>query len=583
MGQRVRMSINISYGGDFMSYQEKSIKSALSYIETGRMFLPEIQRKFVWKEHQIQNLFDSIILGYPIGTFLFWKTSKRIIHEKQLILYKFTKDFHERDKHDNEKASSPLITDYENYYIVLDGQQRLSSLFIALQGSIAMKLPRCWWNVDASFPKKELYFDLSSDLEKKVEDDEIIHRFKFFKPNEVPGPHWFMVKQILKYENISGITRYAIANNLDDRAITNLSTLYEKINDSKGNSAISYYEINEVDYDDVLNIFVRVNSSGTYLSKTDLLFSTIVSSWPGAREKIEDLLKSMNEKGDKFNFGTDFVMRTCLALTDSPINLKIDSFKRSNILEVRDKWNKIEQSLMLLSRFLVNYGFSDGYITSYNALIPIVYYLYNNGTYTDENIEEFRKYFIVSQIKNLFGVASNSAITDTRRVLQNIECKKTKFSLTLFKDIKLFGDRDFLITPDYLDNVFEYEIGAYTFMILSLLYPKLKFNQVKWHQDHIHPHVGFEYRKIKNLGLDRNTINRWQKDRNKLANLQLLERSSNEAKNDKPLCEWLLDGNTVDYYPEDVPCDLLHFDEFMNKRKDLMKKTLVNILCLEND
>ena len=60
-----------------MKYESISIKKAMSMIAQGQMYLPEIQRNFVWHEEQIENLIDSIIMGYPIGTLLFWKTTKK--------------------------------------------------------------------------------------------------------------------------------------------------------------------------------------------------------------------------------------------------------------------------------------------------------------------------------------------------------------------------------------------------------------------------------------------------------------------------------------------------------------------------
>ena len=59
-----------------MSYFEQSIKDVLVEIEDGKLFLPAIQRKFVWSEEQITKLFDSLMRGYPIGTFLFWQIDK---------------------------------------------------------------------------------------------------------------------------------------------------------------------------------------------------------------------------------------------------------------------------------------------------------------------------------------------------------------------------------------------------------------------------------------------------------------------------------------------------------------------------
>jgi len=566
-----------------MGYQIMSIKDAINKISMKQMYLPEIQRNFVWKEKQIEDLFDSIIMGYPIGTFLLWKTTTKNINDTKPNIYNFISDFHERDRKHNSKEATPLLVPHNYIYIVLDGQQRLSSLYMALKGSIAYKLPKCWWRVDGAFPKKELYFDLDTDLSKKVEDDEVIKRFKFMTDEEratIKDKLWFKAREVFNFLGNEDIVQYAISSQLNTLQIKNLTALYTKMNDNSGNSSINYYEIEEADYDDVLNIFVRVNSSGTPLSKTDLMFSSIVAEWKGGRDEIEDLIKYLNKQGDGFNFNTDFIIRSCLALTDAPISMKIDSFKQSNISAIVENWTRIKESFVLLSKFLVNIGFSDAYIISYNALIPVLYYLYKTQKLIDANSREFKKYFIVAQIKNLFGVASNSAINDTRKVLQDLDLSKTPFSLDLFKEIRLTGDRNFKLTEDIFNTIFDYDLGAYTFMILSMLYPELKLSEIKWHQDHIHPFTGFDTRKIKPLNLDKDKISDWQKKRNKLPNLQLLEGSSNESKNATPLVEWLRQEHTVKYLPKDISYDLTNFEEFYNKRKQLMTEELRKILSI---
>ena len=566
-----------------MSYQKLSIRDAINYIDSGRMFLPEIQRKFVWKETQIENLFDSLILGYPIGALLFWKTSKKNINssEDSLNLYRFIKEYHERDNHDNAKESLPLTTDYDSYYIVLDGQQRLSSLFIAIKGSVAYKLPRCWWNVDSSFPKKELYMNVNSSLSAKVQDDDDTKRFKFLtvdEYNENPSK-WFKVKDLFRYENEYDLFEHVAEHFPDNKALAgkNIMALY-KVLTAKDTSPLSFYEIEEADYDDVLNIFVRVNSSGTPLSKTDLLFSTLVSSWAGGREEIESLVNAMNGKGDKFAFNTDFIMRAALALTDSPINLKIESFKKSNVLKISDNWADIKQALMGTVDFLTKTGFSDESITSYNALIPIAYYLYRGGPLSKENIAAFKYYFIVAQLKSVFSVASNTVITETRRCVQKISnFKKELFSIELFNDVKLTGGMNFDVSEDFIDRCFEYDKGSYTFMLLSLLYPEVKLDAAVFHQDHVHPYAGFETRRMKQAGFDKDTAEKWQAIRNKLANLQLLEGSENESKNDSTLKDWIAAGNTIKFDPPGVGYELKDFESFYEGRKALMKQELAKI------
>lgn len=566
-----------------MGYQKLSIKEAINYIGQGRMFLPEIQRKFVWKEEQIENLFDSLLLGYPIGALLFWKTSKKVLNndDTALNLYEFIRDYHERDNKDNKKAPWPITSDFESYYIVLDGQQRLSSLYIALCGSLSRKLPRHWWDNDSSFPKKELYMNLTIDPSLKILDDDESKRFKFLTKSEfdeVPKT-WFKVKDIFKFDDEYSIFKTASEKYDDERAGKNILLLY-KILTNKDNSPLSFYEIDDADYDDVLNIFVRVNSSGTPLSKSDLLFSTIVSYWKGGRDEIEKLINSMNGQGDKFAFGNDFVMRACLNLTDAPINLKISSFKRANVLKIQDSWEKIKSALLNTVSFLVKCGFSDESITSYNALMPIAYYLYQGGQFNSDNLAEFKKYFIIAQVKNIFGVASNTAISETRKALQNIKnFKKEKFSVDLFKNARLTGDMNFAITDDVIEKCFEYDKGPYTFMLLTLLYPEIKVDAAIFHQDHVHPYAGFENKNLKQKGLPKVTIEKWQVLRNKLPNLQLLQGTINESKNDMSLADWLKDPtNIVKYMPDGVSSDIKDFEVFYEKRKELMKSELNKVL-----
>lgn len=572
-----------------MSYKKLSIKEAVNYIQTGRMYLPEIQRKFVWKEEQIENLFDSLILGYPIGALLFWKTSKRNINNSgdSLNLYRFIRDYHERDNRDNVKESLPLTTDYDSYYIVLDGQQRLSSLYIAIKGSVAYKLPRCWWNVDSSFPKKELYMNVNCSLSSKVSDDDDTKRFKFLTEKEYASnpSKWLKVKDIFRFDGGYELYEYVSSHYPENKelACKNADTLF-KVLTTKETSPLSFYEIEEADYDDVLNIFVRVNSSGTPLSKTDLLFSTLVSSWTGGREEIENLVHAMNRQEDRFSFDTDFIMRACLALTDSPINLKIESFKRANVLKIAENWETIKKALLDMTEFLVRCGYSDESITSYNALIPICYYLYRGGELCKENIQAFKRYFIVAQLKSVFSVASNSVIAETRRCVAKIDnFKKQGFSMSLFDDVSLTGGINFSMSEDIVDRCLEYEKGSYTFMLLSLLYPEVQLYAAQFHQDHVHPYAGFDTRRLKKQGFDKDTIEAWQGVRNKLANLQLLQGDENVSKNDSSLVDWVSKGNNIKYAPEGVSFELSSFAEFYEKRKALMKAELMRVFGLASE
>lgn len=571
-----------------MAYINISMKKAIALIESGRMYLPAIQRKYVWREEQITKLFDSLMQGYPIGTFLFWKVSKKQADNSKSVFYKFIKDYNEKNNTTNEKIVCPLVLDYEYYYIVLDGQQRLTSMFVALQGSIAMKKPRCRWSNKNAFPKKELYFNINSDPSNKSEDDDFTYEFKFFEENDTDrGNNWFKVKDILHYENNEKLMEYFVSNSIiNPLQIKNISRLLSIVCDEEKTPVVSYYEIDkdmdqkERTYDDVLNIFVRVNSGGTILSKSDLLFSTIVSTWKEARDKVENVIQEINEYGNKFNFNNDFIMRTCLYVNELPINLQLESFKTDNIMQIKDNWIKTENSIKEIVRLLVEFGFCNDNIISYNAIIPMIYYVFIGGKTDNERaIKELHKYFIISQTKNLFGVASNSALSSTRTALDKFKANVPTFKMDMLKDVRLTGNRNFVADESYIEDLLENCAygSSYTFMILSLLYDNIKLGQYEWHVDHMHPFSSFYDNKLKKLGFDTEKINNWQHDRNKLGNLQLLEGKENKRKNDESLLDWLKDNQKFAKYLPDVDLQFTNFEQFLSKRQGLLKTRLLEI------
>ena len=558
-----------------MEYKTISIRKVIKMINDKEMYLPEIQRGFVWKEKQVEKLFESIFVGYPIGSLLFWETDKKNIINNQLVLYNFIKDFHERDNNDNEKASE-IASNYPNYYIVLDGQQRLSSLYIGLQGSLAYKLPYHWWNLDSSFPPRKLFLNLDTveSLDNEEEDNKT-PIFSFFETTKVPKDHmWFEASKILQFDDLSDVILYSQENELNSIQINNLTNFWRMIN-LEAPPIIHYLTIQNTKYDDVLNIFVRLNSSGTPLSKPDLLFSTMLLDWNGGREIIEKLIKRINNKGDKFNFSKDFIMRTCLVLSNSSVYMKVESFKKDKIAYIRDNFDQIAEAIEKATDSLVELGYSNDLIPSYNAIIPYIYYLYKGGSNKKESVDGLKVYLAISFLKNIYGIASNSALTNTRTALDNYDCRREPFNVRIFKDTHLVGDREFKVTEEDIISYMDREIGSYTLYLLTLLYPNLKLGQIRFHQDHVHPYIAFE--NLDPNRLSKETIERWKILRNTLPNLQLLESGDNESKNKDPLTIWIEKGNTVLYSDKDESTDLYNFENYYNKRKEKIIKKLMEI------
>ena len=571
-----------------MAYEKKNIRAVIEEINSRKIYLPAIQRKYVWDDDQITRLMDSIMLGYPIGTFLFWKVRKSIINKKEYSMYEFIKDFHERDVYKNPSAPQPfpIGSDEETIWAVLDGQQRLTSLYIALQGSMSRKLPNKRWKNDDAFPIKELYLDLHS---QRTDEEDISYEFKFLTQEEAKKQKddklWYLVKDILKYSQDELVTDLIIPNGWasDKVAKKNISLLHTRL---VGDEIINYFEVQTDSIDSVLDIFVRVNSGGTVLSKSDLLFSTIVSHWDKARDEIDKLLAEINKIGEGYKFSNDFIMRTCLYVLDMSVTLKVETFKKESVLKIKNNWENIRKTIKDTVDLLNEFGFNSENIISYVAVSPMVYYRFKGGNFDAESKSELRKYIVISQVRQVFGAATNSALTSIREALKAAPTDSFKMGNLL--KVRFTGERTLRYTSEEIDAMFDtYEIGAYTFMLLSLLYPNLKYSQKGFHQDHMHPYAGFEESKIANLKLPDGSIiddvrkDEWRRRRNTLANLQLLEGRENERKNATPLVDWIevtANSENAKYKPSDSSFELSHFEDFMDKRQKLMSDALKAIL-----
>ena len=547
---------------------------ALSLIASKHMLLPDIQREYVWLPEEIENLFESIVDDYPIGSCIFWKASKATLNEQNPNLYYFLETC-KRNKSEvtkNVKRES-LFHEDGDYYIVLDGQQRLTSLNIALHGSYTT-LPK--WK-QKNYITRELYYNLDYHMPEDADDENLKKRFLFLSKDEATEGHYYLVKNLIQYSSTLECIRDLSKLGISDRCVDDLSRLFERLNDDSSRGLVHYYCITKEKYDDALSIFVRVNSTGRKLSKTDLLFSTLIDGWKDGKEEIEKAIAEANDKG--FDFSRDFLMRLCLVLVDAETNLKIENLSRGIVDSIRNNWMAIKNAFLKLSDLLHSIGVTDEYIISYNATMPLAYYIFKSGSFASAKSKiEAKKFLSVSFAKGLFGVASNSALKNARDALKAVDCAKTPFDMSLFDSVMMTGGRDFKVRESDIDFwLGKYEKGSNTLVLLLLLYPNLKVDQVVFHQDHVHPYALFETKHIKQYGLPKETIERWRKQRNLLPNLQLLEGKENEEKNKTPLLQWVAQGHSFDYFPEAVSLEITNFDAFFEARKKLMKQRLAEV------
>jgi uncharacterized protein with ParB-like and HNH nuclease domain len=359
-----------------------TISEVVNDIHSKKYLLPSIQREFVWSPEQIKMLFDSLMRKYPINSFLFWKVPKDKVSDFKF--YEFLRDFHQIDNRRNPKAN---IRGSNEVMAVLDGQQRLTSLYIALKGTYAYKKRYKKWNDPLAYPKKKLYINLLGSPEDFSYEYEFAFLTDYEAKAEDESHHWFPVGKILDFKELSDVMDYLIASELvanQDKkkasyANKTLSKLHSVIHVDR---IISYYLEKSDQLDKVLNIFIRVNSGGTKLSYSDLLLSFATSQWEtrDAREEINDFVDEINQIGRGFNINKDMVLKASLVLCDiSDISFKVDNFNSTNMLIIENEWDNISKAIRDALKLISSFGFSRDNITSNYLIIPVACYLKSIG------------------------------------------------------------------------------------------------------------------------------------------------------------------------------------------------------------
>lgn len=573
-----------------------TIRKTLDEIERHDLVLPAIQREFVWKSEQICRLFDSIMQGYPFGTFLYWKVQPE--NSTKFKFYDFVLKYHERDN-PHCPPLSPMPT--RQMTAVLDGQQRLTALNIGLRGTMAWKLPYKWWNSPDAFPTRRLYLDL---LWHPAEDDEeeIKYRFDFLTESqtcdESDGKCWFPVGNILFMEGGPAMVRWLnqqLPQEQVDQAYGTLDRLYRVVHTEK---MVSFYEEGSQELEKVLQIFIRTNSGGTFLSYSDLLLSVAVAQWKhhDAREEIHAVVSELNRIGIGFSFSKDLVLKAGLMLSDiGSVGFKVDNFNRENMAKLEKKWNSIKQALSLTVRLVSNFGFNGQTLRADSAILPIAYYLYIRDpgeSYLTKNKfkedrQEICKWLIRSLLKasGIWGSGLDTLLTALRQIIK--ENGNADFPVIRIREEMARRGKSLVFEKEELEELADMQYGnKLTFALLSLIFPFIDLSN-HFHVDHIFPATRFTDRQLRDAGVPDDKVEDFKQLKNGLANLQLLQGAENNEKRAKLPAEWLAQSQP---YPEGkqeyenlhllgkVPEEITAFDVFYTNRRARLLSKIARLL-----
>lgn len=538
-----------------MSYATITVGNLLTDVNT-RYFLPAIQRPFVWNAQQVVSLVDSLMKGYPISSFMLWSVDGEL--KRELKIYSFIENW--KPGMQNPTASA----DGRNITLVLDGQQRITSLLIALRGTFSEKAKYKRRSTADSWSEKTLYLDLLQDpsggFAGEGNDLGVSYglRFHAVPPRNDYRHHWFRLGDMLNYRSneqleklIEDILRklHHGVTNFERKLITaSLSRLHEII---WADEVVNYYTETSKSVDRVLDIFVRANDGGTKLSKSDLMMSMITSKWQtgSAREMVFEFVDHINNGiGGANGITKDFVLKACLVLCDFDVKYNVSNFTTQSIAEIEQKWANIKDAIERTFRFLNGLGISAENLSSLNAVLPIAWYLFHSpgvslrgsSEFDRQNGRAIQRWLLNSLLMGVFAGTSDRTISVARTTLKDASQISRNFPEGELYDSLAIGGRMTTLDRRGIEDILELKYGkAKTFLALSLLYEDLDWGGTTYHVDHIIPKARAARRVLMGLNLPENRVREITGAVDLIGNLQLLPAQENIEKGDLPFESWI--------------------------------------------
>ena len=536
----------------------------------GGLWLPNIQRSFVWSEDQICRLFDSLMRRYPINTVMFWKT--RSDGPIRSFISKWEP---------NLKISDfKVIGSDRKKTLVLDGQQRIQAMTIALQGS---------------YDKKFLYFNVMSDPSEAEGDDAVAYEFRFRKSADWP---WIKVGELAEWTNPVDRRKKSVdgsATKLSDKEQTlielNVSRLFEALRDE------NVVKINELDStdrnaddyfseDDVLEIFIRANSGGTPLGKSDLLFSLLARKWEEADEQMDELLERVNK--DQYEFKRDFVLKLSLVLLGAKAAYKVSKFRSQGFREsMVAQWKNLSDSFASIRDFVQENTYMQDAkaLPSELLLIPFIYLRFKYPAQwrklvsTEESKAELATFMARLSLAGTFAGAKDNLID---ALVKEVDDANGQLDIKAMEAAIQRNNQPIAATEVRVAKAV-YGSGTVR-LVFSALYPSPAVYKPAYvgnsvSIDHIFPQIQLS-QKVGGKML----YSKAQRDT--LANLMLLTRSENSAKNDEFPATWLAKQTREFREKHWIPSDkrlweLENYEEFLEARWQLMMAHMRGIGLVE--
>jgi len=399
------------------------ISTILDHIDSGHMALPEFQRGYVWNRDQVRGLFDSLYRRHPVGGLLVWATdSTTAVHRGE-----------------GQLAAGTVK-------LLLDGQQRITSIYGVVRG----RKPKFFDGNSQAFTS--LYFHIGDEI------------FSFYMPLKMQDdPLWIDVSELMK-KGSAGLGDFVNRFLKSPDLLPRVGDYTGRLSRLLGITDIAFNveEVTGADksIDVVVDIFNRVNSGGTKLSKGDLALAKICAEWPEAREKLKTKLREWEK--ENYNFNLDWLLRSVNTVLTG--EAKFQYLHNKSVDEIRNALSRagkhIEACLNLISGRL---GLDHDQVLFGRYAIPVmVRYLDRlNGSLNEKDRDKLLFWFVQA---GMWGRYSGSTETYIDKDLAAIEENKNGLD-ALIEQLRLWHG-GLKVEAGHFDG---WSLGARFYPVLYLL------------------------------------------------------------------------------------------------------------------
>lgn len=396
-----------------MGQQDLRIYELVTKIERGDIRLPEMQRQYVWQQTRVRDLLDSLYRGYPSGTILTWETDESVA----------TRDF----------AVGQDASEQRSFQLLLDGQQRLTSLSAILRGEpvhvrgrkrpidilFNLEHPENLEEITEVFEDEEAEDDTDADPDGSTADaseDEMMKRFNrmafVVHTNKLAKlPHWVSVTKVFKESSDTPFLKEAGVTLMEDPRYDKYTARLKRLRDIKNYSYRVHILDRDKSYEEVTEIFVRVNSLGAKLRSSDLALAQITAKW---RDSL-NIFQAFEAECVKLDFdlGLSVHLKNLVAFATGQSRFKtVGSLSRERL---EAAWKDAKKGMRFALNFLrSNVGIdSPALLSSPFIIITLAAYGHSKGyNLSLEENARLRYWVLVANAKARYSRGSSETFLD---------------------------------------------------------------------------------------------------------------------------------------------------------------------------